>query len=95
VITGKQVLDRAIELFKSSLAWPVEGIDEVIRVTYARKHELNELDCLAFQSTNFAIKCCSPSDGWPPMSPQTFAERALTGMSATFPKFVKTVREGK
>ncbi len=92
--TNKQVLDRAIELFTLSRAWPDATVESTLVATCKRRANLCELDYLAFQSTNFAIMACS--DGkWPPMLPSTFVDRVLSQprMEVMFPKFVNTVRE--
>lgn len=91
--TDRQVLDRAIELFTSSKAWPTEPVDELIRQTHARRSNLCELDYLAFQSTNFAIMNTCNGE-WPPMSPPSFARQALSDprMQGMFPKFIDFIR---
>ena len=92
--TDKQVLDRTIDLFSMSKAWPTATVESTLAATYERRGNLSELDYLAFQSTNFAIMACS--DGkWPPMSPARFVAAVLAQprMKSMFPKFVNAVRE--
>ena len=92
--TDDEVYERAVELFSSSNHWPKATVEDVIRLTNAKRLELNSLDYLAFQSINLSISACSKGGAWPPMSPSSFASTVMPGFRKDFRKFVTAVRDG-